>query len=192
MALFTSDPNPSDAGQSVSFDAGASSDQDSVGASPGIAQYHWNFGDGTTTSSATPSASHSYAVAGTYRVSLSVVDDDGESSSTEALQTVRESTATVSAGGNVPVEGGKANFSADNGRVVWHDHARKVKVQSTHVTSVTRNGSTATITGQCKVNKRDTATFVLELTDGASDTARIQVGDYVAGGTVSGGDVMIR
>ena len=125
-------------------------------------------------------------------MSLTVIDDDGESSSVESLQTVRESTATVSAGGNVPVEGGKANFSADNGRVVWHDQARKLKVQSTRITSVTRDGSTATITGECKLNKHETATFILQLTDGAPDPVRMQVGQYVASGTVSGGNVVVR
>ena len=40
MAAFTVDSNPSDAGQSVSFDASASSDQDSVGATPGHRPVH--------------------------------------------------------------------------------------------------------------------------------------------------------
>ncbi len=193
MAAFSSDANPSEAGQSVTFDASESSDQDSVGGTPGITQYHWSFGDGATSSTSAPTVSHAYATAGTYRVGLTVIDDDGESASTESLQTVTEASASVSAGGNVPVANGKANFSADNERVVWHDHARKLRVHSMRVTSVTRNGNRATITGECTVNKRDAATFVLELVDdGSADTATMTIGDYVAGGTITGGNVVIR
>ena len=42
---------------------------------PGIAEYRWAFGDGTTGSG--PDAIHQYAAAGTYTVSLTVTDRDG-------------------------------------------------------------------------------------------------------------------
>ncbi len=40
-----------------------------------MAQWAWNFGDGATATGAT--ASHSYAAAGTYNVTLTVTDEQG-------------------------------------------------------------------------------------------------------------------
>lgn len=57
---------------SAAFDATGSSDADGS-----IATYAWNFGDGTSGSGAT--ALHSYAVAGSYTVGLTVTDNEGAS-----------------------------------------------------------------------------------------------------------------
>ncbi|RBY95121.1 radical SAM protein [Blastococcus sp. TF02-8] len=54
----------------VALDASASSDTDGR-----VASYAWNFGDGSTGTGAT--TSHTYAADGTYRVTLTVTDDDG-------------------------------------------------------------------------------------------------------------------
>ncbi|OFI38958.1 hypothetical protein BIU82_16780 [Arthrobacter sp. SW1] len=54
----------------VAFDGSGSADPDGT-----IAAYAWTFGDGGTATTAAPS--HSYAVAGTYAVKLTVTDDDG-------------------------------------------------------------------------------------------------------------------
>ena len=201
MAVFSSTPNPSDAGQAVSFDAGASADQDSVNGG-GIVRYQWSFGDGATESSSSPAASHAYSTPGTYRVVLVVTDDDGESASTEALQTVREVNANLSAAGSVPSGEKKANFSVDvvqsgglaDGKVQWHDLRRKTKIHSTQIDRVERSGNRATVYGQASIDKKQTAPFVLELVDNGSsgDTISITSGDYSAGGTVSGGDVVVR
>ena len=61
----------------ASFDASASNDSDGS-----IASYSWNFGDGATGSG--KSASHSYAAAGTYSVTLIVTDDKGATASKSA------------------------------------------------------------------------------------------------------------
>lgn len=52
------------------FDASGSSDSDGT-----IAQYKWDFGDGTTATGVT--ASHAYSTNGSYPVTLAVVDDKG-------------------------------------------------------------------------------------------------------------------
>ncbi|CAM3594811.1 Thermophilic serine proteinase precursor [Vibrio aerogenes CECT 7868] len=57
-------------GSSVNFDASGSTDGDGS-----IVSYLWNFGDGTT--SASVMATHTYAQAGSYQVSLTVTDNDG-------------------------------------------------------------------------------------------------------------------
>ena len=77
-AVVTSGGNPSPVaaftsaadGWTENFDASGSTDNGS------IADYAWNFGDGSTGSGAT--ASHTYATAGTYQVRLVVTDNGGE------------------------------------------------------------------------------------------------------------------
>jgi large repetitive protein len=56
--------------ETVTFNAGASSDLDGI-----ITGYNWNFGDGNSGSGVT--AEHAYVANGTYRVTLIVTDDDG-------------------------------------------------------------------------------------------------------------------
>jgi PKD repeat protein len=64
----------------VTASAAASSDADGT-----IASYAWTFGDGSTATGAT--ASHTYAAAGTYTVSLKVTDDDGATSTASSTVT---------------------------------------------------------------------------------------------------------
>lgn len=75
-------------GLKCAFDGRASSDPDGW-----IAAYSWDFGDGTTTSGAT--ATHTYA-AGTYTVTLTVIDDDGTSAVASAPLTVANESPAAS------------------------------------------------------------------------------------------------
>jgi PKD repeat protein len=68
------------------FDAGASADTDGT-----IVSYDWTLGDGATATGVT--ASHSYAAAGTYTVTLAVTDDGGLTDT--ATQDVTVSTGNV-------------------------------------------------------------------------------------------------
>ncbi|MBA7568154.1 hypothetical protein ES708_09875 [subsurface metagenome] len=66
--------------EELTFDGSASSDSDGE-----IAQYIWDFGDGSTGSGASPT--HAYTEAGEYTVTLTV-KDDGDSLSAEVTTTV--------------------------------------------------------------------------------------------------------
>jgi YVTN family beta-propeller protein len=59
-------------GQVTSFNASASTDSDGS-----IASYTWEFGDGTTLSTSTPTTTHTYAASGTYTARLTLVDAEG-------------------------------------------------------------------------------------------------------------------
>ena len=58
----------------VSFDGSGSKDDGA------IIEYRWDFGDGQTFTSATPYATHTYNATGDYFVTLVVVDDSGQTS----------------------------------------------------------------------------------------------------------------
>ncbi|NYJ06258.1 PKD domain-containing protein [Petropleomorpha daqingensis] len=62
-------------GRTATLDGRASVDRDGT-----IARYAWDFGDGTTGTGATPA--HTYAQPGSYRVRLTVTDDDGATGTT--------------------------------------------------------------------------------------------------------------
>jgi 6-phosphogluconolactonase (cycloisomerase 2 family) len=64
------DPSPAAAGSVSNFQGGGSTDEDGT-----VAQWHWDFGDGTTADGA--GVSHTYANAGPYTVRLTVTDDEG-------------------------------------------------------------------------------------------------------------------
>ncbi|KQT02338.1 hypothetical protein ASG23_03125 [Cellulomonas sp. Leaf395] len=50
---------------------------DSVDLDGTIAEYRWSWGDGQTSTTTTPTTTHPYVAAGTYAVTVTVVDDDG-------------------------------------------------------------------------------------------------------------------
>lgn len=64
------------AGQATGFDASSSSDPDGS-----VASYHWDFGDGSSETTASARTTHTYASAGNYTVTLMVSDNEGCSTS---------------------------------------------------------------------------------------------------------------
>ncbi|WP_046014110.1 PKD domain-containing protein [Microbacterium sp. SA39] len=113
-------------GMSITAEGAGSSDSDGT-----IAAYAWNFGDGATATGAT--ATHMYATAGTYTVTLKVTDDDGAthqvtasvivaSAATEDViakdafeRTTTASWGTAEVGGAWATTGGAAAFSVGDG-----------------------------------------------------------------------------
>ena len=68
----------------VTFNGSGSYDSDDIG--DGIVSYEWNFGDGATGTGATPQ--HTYTVADTYNVSLTVTDNEGMTNTNSAIATI--------------------------------------------------------------------------------------------------------
>ncbi len=102
-AQFIPSTTSSVTGQIVSFDASTSMDPDGT-----ISSYSWNFGDGATGSGAT--ATHSYNTAGTYTVTLTVIDNLG------AISTPATALITVSQASNLPGSPASFTLSAANGK----------------------------------------------------------------------------
>jgi YVTN family beta-propeller protein len=72
VASFTATPAP--AGSASTFDASAS-----TVLYGSITDFHWNFGDGTTADTTTPTTSHTYASAGDFTTTLTETDTAGTS-----------------------------------------------------------------------------------------------------------------
>lgn len=70
-------------GRAVAYSSAGSSDPDGR-----IVGYHWDFGDGG--SSTEPNPTHVYAAPGAYRVTLTATDDDGATASARTLSSVGE------------------------------------------------------------------------------------------------------
>ncbi len=77
-ASFTFSPAAPGVGETVFFNGQAST----PGQGHTIASYRWNFGDGGTAGGAT--VSHAFTTAGTYAVTLTVVDEAGQSTTSQA------------------------------------------------------------------------------------------------------------
>ncbi len=215
-ADFTATPNPAQVNQQVTFDGSASHDNDDVGCSRAgdpnkcIASYLWSFGDSMTQTTSVPTTTHSYATAGTYRVSLTVTDNDGETASVDHLLEITEAPKPgqqkVSGAGYFTAQsGGRADFAFNvdskkgsvTGHLTFEDRAAGMKVLSQSITFLSISGSTATFNGNCTVNKVAGFTFRVQVTDngtsGTTDTFRIDLNNgYTASGVLTGGNIQIR
>ncbi|HEX9889700.1 MAG TPA: PKD domain-containing protein, partial [Nitriliruptorales bacterium] len=85
-------------GQAITFDGSGSSDGEDA---PGALAYSWDFGDGATADGQT--VTHAYTKVGTYTVTLTVVDSDGNAASDTIEVTVG---ATPGSGSPLPATGG--------------------------------------------------------------------------------------
>ena len=84
VAFFTYTPDRPTVGETVTFNATLSTPDGGT-----IISYVWDFGDGTPVVSETdPITTHVYTVAGTYNVTLTVIDDDGLNDTAKAQLTV--------------------------------------------------------------------------------------------------------
>lgn len=78
VASFSYSPIEPETNETVTFDASASYDPDGT-----VVSYMWDFGDGNTSTGIT--ATHSYALEGSYTVTLQVTDNDGFSGDASAI-----------------------------------------------------------------------------------------------------------
>jgi len=92
----------------IAFDGSASKDDDGT-----IVSWDWDFGDGGTDTVEKPS--YSYAASGNYNVTLTVIDDDGASSS-EAF-----STASIDSANEPPVADANGPYTSKIGVAVSFD-----------------------------------------------------------------------
>jgi PKD repeat protein len=89
-ARFTVSPTSPNLGDTLFFNASASI----APSGRSVVSYDWTFGDGGTASGAT--VSHSFATAGSYRVTLTVTDSRGATGATDTSVTVANSQPTAS------------------------------------------------------------------------------------------------
>ena len=83
IAILSASPNPVLSQSSVSFFGNNSYDSDGS-----ITKYAWDFGDGTIIAQGTTSESHIYSKPGSYRASLTVTDNIGDSSTANLIITI--------------------------------------------------------------------------------------------------------
>lgn len=115
-ALPIADAGPARAGvvgEALSFDGGGSEDSDGT-----IASYAWDFGDGTRADG--QQATHAWASAGTYTLTLRVTDDAGARGEATAVVVITEAggdggSGGGAGGGGTPDGGGDAAAAEDGG-----------------------------------------------------------------------------
>ena len=97
VAAFTA-PASATAGRPVSFDASGSSDPDGT-----VVSYHWDFGDGQTQNTTTPTISHTYSTPGARTVLLTVTDNSG--STGQATRAIIVQAAPANGGNGAGMQG---------------------------------------------------------------------------------------
>jgi serine protease len=129
------------------FDASASSDSDGL-----ISSYSWDFGDATE-SMMGPLSNHTYAVAGTYTVKLTVTDNEGATDTSSKEVTVTDSTEPPA---NITLAGERTN----GGRTVTLSWSGAAGNSVDVYVNGSLNGPTANTGGASyRVNKRRSYTF---------------------------------
>jgi len=154
-------------GTAVQFDGSASSDPDGS-----IASYSWDFGNGTTGTGATPSAT--YTEAGTFNVTLTVTDDAG------ATNSVTTTVVIVAAANESPVANPGGPYNATVGTAVQFNGAASSDSDGTIASYSWDFGNGTTGTGATPTaTYAEAGTFNVTLTvtdnDGATNSASTTV-----------------
>jgi PKD repeat protein len=110
-ALAAPTPSPAFAGEAVTFDASASTDDGAIVA------YRWDFdGGGVDRTTTVPTTSHAYAAAGSFTAKVTVVDDRPGGSTADATRSVtvfsRSPTASIAASATTFAKGASVTFDA--------------------------------------------------------------------------------
>ncbi|WP_268793631.1 PKD domain-containing protein [Serinicoccus chungangensis] len=188
------------------FDAGASSDSDGE-----IARYAWDFGDGTS-AGAGEVVSHTYAVGGSYEVTLVVTDDRGESATVSQQVSVDvpnvEPTAELTVGcsgldcdfdgsGSVDSDGQIVDYLWDFG----DESEGSAGVSTSHtyaepgqytvaLTVVDDRGGESTVTEDVRVVDPE-QTAVVSFRDVTSSNGNTRNAQVTVPGSVEAGDTMV-
>ncbi len=158
VAGFTESTTSVPPGTLIQFDASTSTDPDGA-----IVTYSWDFGDGSTSVGIT--TSHSYAVAGTYKVVLAITDDSGSGDSAFALKTVIDRSPLANFTESVT--------SASTGVPISFDASGSIDPDGTIVSYAWSFGDGSTGTDQSTVHsyaRAGTYTVALTVTDDSGNS----------------------
>jgi PKD repeat protein len=112
VAVASATPTSGIVPLTVNFSSAGSYDPDGS-----IAGYSWNFGDGSAASTA-PSPSRVYSAVGTFTATLTVTDDRGASSTSQAVITVSPDPNVINAPSNLKGTAGKGSAT-----LTWTDNS---------------------------------------------------------------------
>jgi len=98
-ASFTYAPIHPVVDQTITFDAGSSTDPDGR-----ITEYNWNNGCENTTATSCPVITYTYTIPGSYTVTLTVTDDDGATDTTSKIITVEGICGDLNHDGTITIE----------------------------------------------------------------------------------------
>ena len=157
VAVIQVDKLQAEIDETITFDGSDSSDPDGS-----IAQYAWNFGDGTTGNG--PLVSNAFAQAGTYTTSLTVTDNEGATGLATVQLTIVEGTSRLTV---APSQGRIAPGESQT-VVVTYDASGLSSGTYTGEITLAGNGGTIVIPVTIQVDGNSIATDIESLTDVAT------------------------